>query len=77
MKFLEALQNVFASDATTTFQSWKAVTMAQWRAECKTLGLIDEEKPHTARSMMSKYRQELIAANMIACNNDLVWIIRP
>jgi hypothetical protein len=77
MKFLEALQNVFATDKTTPFQSWQAVTTDQWRAECKTLGLIDEGKPHTARSMMSKYRQELIVANMIACNSDLVWIVRP
>jgi 5S rRNA maturation endonuclease (ribonuclease M5) len=77
MKFFEALQTAFADNETTTFQSWKAVTMLQWRAECGTRGLIDEEKPHIARSMLSKYRQELIAANLIACNNDLVWIVRP
>jgi AAA domain/Bifunctional DNA primase/polymerase, N-terminal len=77
MKFFEALQTAFADNETTTFQSWKAVTMAQWRTECRTRGLIDEGKPDAVRSLMSKYRRELIACNLIACNNDLVWIVRP
>ena len=76
-KFLQALQNALAGGATTTFQSWKAVTMDQWRAECCTLGLIDMDKVDSARSLLSKYKRELIGCNLIACNNDLVWINRP
>jgi 5S rRNA maturation endonuclease (ribonuclease M5) len=73
-KFLEALHNTFASVEATTFQSWKAVTLKQWEAECKTLGLIDEDKPAAMRSLMSRHKRDLIAANKIACNNQLVWL---
>jgi hypothetical protein len=75
-KFLQALQNALAGGETTTFQSWKAVTMDQWRAECRILGLVDKDKGHSERTLMSKYKLELIGRNLIACNNDLVWIIR-
>jgi Bifunctional DNA primase/polymerase, N-terminal/AAA domain len=75
MKFLLALQNALASPGTTRFQSWKAVTMDQWRAECRILGLVDKEKADSERSLMSRHRRELIGCNLIACHNDLVWII--
>ena len=74
-KFLKALENVLAGEVTTKFQTWKAVTMDQWLAECRTLGLLNKDKPDSERSLLSKYRRELIACDRIACNNDLVWII--
>jgi hypothetical protein len=74
-KFLLALRNVLASSTTTKFQSWKAVTLQQWRDECLLLGLIEKDKEASARSLLSKHKRELIGCNIIACNNDLVWII--
>ena len=74
-KFLMALRNVFASGTKTKFQSWEAVTLQQWRDECLLLGLIDRDKEASARSLLSKHKRELIGCNIIACNNDLVWVI--
>jgi hypothetical protein len=74
LKFLEALQDVFASGETVPFQTWKAVRADAWKAECVRRGLIDPDKKHSARTLFSKYRGELIAHNLIACNNDLIWL---
>jgi hypothetical protein len=51
------------------------VTLHQWRDECCILGLIDKDKVDSARSLLSKYKRELIGCNLIACHNELVWII--
>lgn len=72
-KFLEALRDTFAGE-TTTFQGWRAVKGELWRQECVSRGLLDTDKPHSARTLFAKYRRELIAENLIACNNDLVWL---
>jgi len=69
------LQNVFAGGSTTKFQSWKAVTVHQWLAELRRQGLVDEQKPHSERTLLARHRTALIVANYVACNNDLVWII--
>ena len=37
-KFLSALHGAFATGPTQTFQTWKAVTLDQWRAESVTMG---------------------------------------
>jgi hypothetical protein len=63
------------------FQGWKAVKIDHWRLECERMGLIEKDKSekgkaHIARSLFSKYKLELITRNHIACNNDLVWIIK-
>ena len=42
--------------------------------ECIRLGLLDTVKPHSARTLFAKARRELVAHNLVACNNDLVWI---
>ena len=74
-KFLTALKDALVGENLTCFQGWPAVTMERWKAECITQGLIDKDtKPASARSLMSKYRLELLAANMIGCNGDLVWL---
>jgi AAA domain len=75
-KFLEALQDAFATGETVMFQSWKAVKLELWQQECTRRGLLDQSKPTSARSLFSKYKRELIAHNLIACNNDLVWLVR-
>ena len=75
-KFMQALQNVFTQKKTVPFQEWKAVTMGDWRQECVTQGLLDEsKKPNSLRAAFSKYRVQLIACNLIACNGDHVWIV--
>jgi hypothetical protein len=73
-KFLEALQDTFSAGETTLFQTWQAIKVDRWRAECARRGLIDTAKPDSARTLFSKYKRELIAHNLIACNDDLVWL---
>lgn len=80
-KFLAALVDVFAGTDPVMFQGWKAVKIDHWRLECERMGLIDKDKSekgkaHVARSLFSKYKLELITRNHIACNDDLVWIVK-
>jgi AAA domain len=75
-KFLAALVDVFAGSDLVPFQGWKAVKIDHWRLECERMGLIEKDRPNVARALFSRYRIELITRNHIACNNDLVWIIR-
>jgi hypothetical protein len=74
LKFLEALREVFAGGDVIPFQTWKAVKVDAWRDECVRLGLLDRGKPHSARTLFAKYRRELVAHNLVACDNDLVWL---
>jgi AAA domain len=78
-KFLDALQNAFADGRKIQHQSWQAITADEWEAECAKRGLIDlDGKCNSARSLMSKYRRELIAFGLMACDftdekRKLVW----
>ena len=74
LKFLEALREVFAGGDVIPFQTWKAVKADAWRDECVRLGLLDRDKPHSARTLFAKYRRELVAHNLVVCDNDLVWL---
>jgi hypothetical protein len=74
LKFLEALREVFAGGEVIPYQTWKAVKADAWRDECLRLGLLDRDKPHSARTLFAKYRRELVAHNLVACNNNLVWL---
>jgi hypothetical protein len=78
MKALEALTNVIASDAVERLSGERrAAKKGDWEIECDRLGLIDlKGKPHSARTLFNKFRRELVAANRIACEGDLSWIIR-
>jgi hypothetical protein len=72
-KFLAALINV---PDTVIRDGRRCVAMESWRRECVTLGLIDREaKPDSARTLFSKHRRELVACNVIACNEDYAWKI--
>jgi hypothetical protein len=76
-KFLDALQNAFVDAEKHRFQTWQAIKISAWQAECARIGLIDlDANRQSARSQMSKYKLELIAFNCIACNDDLVWEIK-
>jgi len=37
--------------------------------------LLERDKPGADKSLWSKYRRELIAANRIACNERIAWTI--
>ena len=73
LKYLQALQDVFASGMTEPFETWKAARIEHWRAECIRMGLI-ESRDKDQRRIFSKYKTELIERNHIACHNDLVWL---
>ena len=52
-----------------------AVHSDDWKAECELLGLLDPKGPtNRQRAKFSKYRAELVAANMVACEGDCTWI---
>jgi hypothetical protein len=80
-KFHAALRDAVAHTGKVHPQSAgrPAVTSRQWSDECVRLGLLDgsSEKHIQAsnRARMSKYRSELVAAEWIACNADIVWPI--
>jgi hypothetical protein len=74
LKFLQALRDVFAAGDVIPFQTWKAVKVAAWRAECVRLGLLDPDKSHSARTLFAKYRRELVAHNLVGCDNELAWL---
>lgn len=77
-KALDALTNAIASDDAVELSGGRrAVNTDRWKAECVHLGLIDvEAKAHSARTLFSKFRRELIAANRIACEEDWSWLLR-
>jgi hypothetical protein len=73
-KFLDALTNVYASDATESFNGRKVVRVDHWRTECELLGLIEPGKTDKARSWFSRNKRELIERNYIASHFDhCVW----
>jgi hypothetical protein len=77
-KALEALHNVLAGDQAITVLpgSRRAVHRDHWTAECDARSLIDlAGKPHSARTLFNKFRRELVAANRIATEGDMSWLI--
>lgn len=74
--FFEALNDALVSHSQR-HHGRPSVTQDQWQSECVRRGLIDKDsKPNSARSLFSKYRLELLGDGMIACDGDLVWIVR-
>jgi hypothetical protein len=78
-QFLKALTNVIASDEVVVYRGERAARLDAWRRECVTLGLIDTEaRAHSARTLLGKHRRELVQCNLIACHEDLTWLLhRP
>jgi hypothetical protein len=69
-KFLEAFFNC----PTEAHEGRKCVTRDAWWAECTKLGLIDPHtKEHSARTLFAKHRRELVACNLVACDENLTW----
>jgi hypothetical protein len=50
------------------------VTSDEWKASCLNRGLLNEADAHSARSLMSKYRLELIAANWVCVDDNEVGL---
>jgi AAA domain len=80
-KFFDALIDALAHGGAVHLQSagQTAVTTRQWFDECVRRGLLDgsDDKRNQAsnRAQISKYRRELVAAEWVACNGDLIWAI--
>jgi hypothetical protein len=75
LKFLDALHNVLASGVSDRRHGRPAATRSAWWDECVKLGLIDPDTRKPAQSLFNKHRRELIAANRIACDEDLTWTL--
>jgi hypothetical protein len=68
-RFLEALSTITSNDQRASDDAWKAV--------CNRLGLIDlEGGSASARAQFSKYRNELIEANMVISEGGQSWVRR-
>ncbi len=77
LKFLSALQNALATDTAEHRHGKRAATLERWRAECVAIGLLEagNPTPPNARSLFSKHKRELIAANRIACDDRFAWTV--
>jgi RecA-family ATPase len=77
-KFLEALEQAVRDHTSllTGLNATKWVKLDDWKAICIKRGLIDgNAKPDSARSLFSRYRRELIAANLIVTNETEAMIL--
>jgi AAA domain len=75
-KFLEALREVLAGPDLVTRDGRPCATMANWKAECLRRGLLgNPAKSNSFRARISKYRMELVACSLIACDEGFVWTI--
>ena len=75
-KFFEALESATTGNEANKMFGCRAASFKSWADECIKRGLIDRgKKPDSARSLMSRHRFRLIAADWIACNDTMAWII--
>jgi AAA domain len=74
-KFHNALANATIGSLATKMFSCPTATIEEWRGECIKIGLLDKDRDHSARTLFSKYKRELIAANWIACNETMAWTL--
>jgi hypothetical protein len=74
-KFLDALRDAAVGNDANRMFGCPTATIAMWRAECVTRGLMDDDKSHTGRTLFAKHRRELIAANRVACDAAMAWIL--
>jgi DNA polymerase I-like protein with 3'-5' exonuclease and polymerase domains len=71
IKFFEALEAAARKSSVAYLGGHPAASLADWQAECIAMGLIDPKaKADSARSLFSKNKLQLIAANWIAANAD-------
>jgi hypothetical protein len=77
-KALDALINVLAGDQIEMLSGGRrAAHRDHWATECNARGLIDAKRNEkSATTMFNRFRRELVAANLIACDGDLQWLLR-
>jgi hypothetical protein len=75
-KFCDALGNATIDTSATKMFNCPTASIEEWRAECFKIGLLDGVKRHSARTLFSKHKRDLIAANWIASNETMVWILQ-
>jgi hypothetical protein len=75
-KFYEALCAATGRSGTQ-MNGAPSATYEQWKRECVRNGLITEDKKDSARSLMGQARRALVAANWIACDDELNWTLGP
>jgi len=51
----------------------ECVTLDAWRNAAVVSGLLDADKPDSARAIFSKLRAELVAGNVVGCDTDFAW----
>jgi hypothetical protein len=73
LKFFEALQLAADNSSVASTSGRPTATLEEWRAQCVSQGLLDQQR--NVRAAFSKYKLKLIAANWIACNAELAWIL--
>ena len=74
--FFDALVEAATGNDANRMFGCPAAKFDHWKAECISRGLIDaQDKPNVIRAMLSKYKLELIAANWIACNDTMAWVL--
>ena len=75
-KFLDALRVAVATSRAPKMNLNPTATIEEWRLACVNLGLLDKARnERSADGMFGNYRRKLIAANWIACNIELAWIL--
>jgi hypothetical protein len=74
-KFLDALRNAAIGNEANKMFGCPAARLDTWRDECIKRGLLDTDKPDSARTLFSKYKRELIAANRIGANETMAWLL--
>ena len=81
-KFFAALQEAASgSSSITSPESYLTAPLDKWQEQCVANGLIDpitpkkEKENKASRAMFSKYKLQLIAANWIAADTEVAWIL--
>jgi hypothetical protein len=74
-KFYEALIAAIASSGAPQTGPYPDASLDEWRTQCTAWGLLDPGKANSARALFSRHRLRLIAANWVACSEDLAWVL--
>jgi hypothetical protein len=74
-KFYEALLTAAAGSSVARTGSYLTASLDEWRAQCLAWGLLDSGKADSVRSLFSRHKLRLIAANWIACSAELAWVL--
>jgi AAA domain len=75
-KYFEAFCEAI-SESHERFDGQPAAELKACLRHCERKGLIDPvARDNTKRAKFSKYKLELFAANRVACNENLIWLLK-